>query len=349
MSSRSDASQPILVAAAVDYDIHNGNRYGALSKDIANQIIARRRVAAGIDPEPTSHIPIPGQLTPAQKLAREAEAGIVIVGRHTFKEFLHGMKDGWSASLERVDEEEELSQSLALDGVFDEPEDEETDPAHGQTTRLAPPAVPQLMPHLLLQPPKPRKATIPPHLDVTPTTIPAPAPLLLVPFSNILGFRNIPFMLIDLFNERKRVLAGSEAAYNLVMGHSRPFTKDDIDFNIEQEDEYLKAFNEIPDEISNTRRKYYDELAKKIITARELARGTRPPTKEESNFPPPTEVELRAERMQKEKRWRQNLRGWSILHTGSPPAWDPRFENLFRVYIPPDNEAGTPVRSETQQ
>lgn len=308
-------------------------------------------MVAGIDPEPPNFIPIPGQLTPAQKLAREAEAGTVIVGRHTFKEFLHGMKEGWTSSLEHVDEEEELAQELSLDGVFDEPEDEQENPAHDQTTRLAPPAVPQLLPQLLLHPPKPRRATIPAHLDVPPAVIPQQAPLLLVPFSNVLGFRNIPWMIADFFTERKRVRAGSEAAYQLIMGHTRPFDSSpehDLDFDLGQEDEYLASFDTVPDDVAKTRREYYEALAKKITVARELSRGTRPPTKEETNYPPPTEVELRAERLQKEKRWRERLCGWSILRAGAPPAWDERFEGAFKVYIPPESEAGKPVQNEQQ-
>lgn len=343
--------KPVLVSAAVDYEIVNGRRYGDLANIIAEKIKTRRRIAAGLDPEPPSPIPIPMQMTPAQKLAREAEGGTVVIGRHSFKEFMHGTRQGWTESLERVDKEEELAQELSTDGVFDEREEDDAATSDKQdgdapSKPFQPPVIPGLLPQVALPQATPRKTTVPAELDQPPAVIPQQPPLLLVPFSNLIGFRNVPWMIADFFNERARVRVGCDAAYRLVMAQTRPFDArpgGDLDFDLKQEEEYLPAFVNLPDEDAKARNKYYEALTKKIATARELSRGTREPTRDERNFPPPTEVELRAERLKKEQRWRADHRGWSILRPGAPPAWDDRFARAFSVYAAPKGDEGKPA------
>jgi len=304
---------------------------------IADKIRERRRIAAGIDSEPINFIPLPTQMSSSEKLAREQSAGVVIIGRHTFKEFLAGTVEGWTSSLAKVDREELLSHELQDDGVFDEPEEfDSSKSTPGQKQTVYRPMNLSPLSQLVMQPRAPVKSAIPAELDVPPTHIPQQPPFILVPFSNLIGFRNIPRMIVDFFNERDRVRLGSAAAYALVHAQTRPFqTPSDLDFDVSQEQEYLASFEAMPDTIEEGRSEFYEKLAKKLTTARELARGLREPTKDERNYPPKTEVELRTERLKKEQRWRADLRGWSILHRGVPPAWDDRLNNAFSVYVEP--------------
>ncbi|KAH7107593.1 inner membrane protein import complex subunit Tim54-domain-containing protein [Auriculariales sp. MPI-PUGE-AT-0066] len=341
--------KPILVAAAVDYEIINGNRYGALALDIADKIRTKRRIAAGIEPEPINLIPLPTQMTPEQKAARELEGGTIIIGRHTWKEFLAGTVAGWSGSVRKVDLEEELSQELHDDGVFDEPDvDELSDGASSGRPFYKPPM--HLSPLTQLPFQSQFRPTSNPSPSLTadhppPDHVPPQPPLLLVPFSNLIGFRNIPRMIVNFFNERERVRIGSAAAYALVQAQTRPFSiPTDLDFDIKQEAEYLSGFETLPESREKTRSEYYQQLAKKLATARELARGKREPTKDEATHPPPTEVELRAERLKKELRWRADVRGWSILHRGSPPQWDHRLDTSFKVFELPSSSLGSEER-----
>lgn len=356
--------KPIFVAAAVDYEMVSGRRSGDLANRIADEIKTRRRVDAGLEPPSQSPMPLPNQPTPEQKRKRELEGGIVLVGRHTLKEFISGLKRGWTESMDRADREDMLARELASDGRFDEPEELVVDPelVDGEPlptrSRLLPSQNAALFSPLQMPSSSPSKSmqsisNIPAHLDTPPSTIPTLPTLLLVPFTNHIGFRQVPNMLWGFFNERHKVRAGSEAAYSLIMNHMRPFAAPnmtvaasevqesqpdgrqggDLDFDLPAESYYDGAYT--PSETEKARQTYYDTLPAKLATARALARGTRPPTKEEHSHPPPTEVELRAERLKKEMRWRGDEAGWEIVKPGQPAQWDERFADALQVFDEP--------------
>jgi import inner membrane translocase subunit TIM54 len=109
----------------------------------------------------------------------------------------------------------------------------------------------------------------------------------------------------------------------------------DLDFDKEGESYVKTSLNSMPEEIETLRTKYYEALPAKLATARELARGIREPTKAELENPPPTEVELRAERSKKERRWRDDLEGWEIIKPSSNPLWDERLRNALRIFADP--------------
>lgn len=348
--------KPIFVAAAVDYEMISGRRSGDLANRIADEIKTRRRIDAGVEPPSHSPVPLPNQPTLEQKRKRELEGGIVLVGRHTLKEFMSGLKRGWTESMDRVDREDMLAQELASDGRFDEPEEPVIDPevVDGEPlptrSRLLPSQNAALFP-LQMPSSSPSKSTqytsnIPAHLDTPPSTIPTLPTLLLVPFTNHIGFRQVPNMLWGFFNERHKVRAGSEAAYSLILSHVRPFAAantaseiqesqldgrqgGDLDFDLPAESYYDGAYT--PSETEKARKTYYDALPAKLATARALARGTRAPTKEEDSHPPPTEVELRAERLKKEMRWRGDEAGWEIVKPGQLVQWDERFADALQI------------------
>ncbi|KDQ61090.1 hypothetical protein JAAARDRAFT_173611 [Jaapia argillacea MUCL 33604] len=373
--------KPILVAAAVDYDMVKGRRLGDITDRIAKEIQARRRLEAGLD-TPSSAMPLPTDQSLETKRRRELEGGIVIVGRPTFKEFMAGLKKGWSEGLEVVDPEEKLARELESDGHFDEEEepldthasigfvagDEEPIP----TPSRLPPSTSIYSPIQLQPPSSPSQrpgSPVDSSSNTAPSVIPELPPLLLVPFVNYLGFTQIPLMLWEFFNERKKVQAGSEAAYSLIMKQTRPFTasssapssstefvsedvtqqtpserkltpssatvKTDLDFDTDAESYYKSSLRKIPDEITKARTEYYASLPAKLKTARDLSRGLREPTKDEKNYPPPTEVELRAERMKKEVKWRKDLAGWLTVKPETDVEWDERFRSALKVFTEP--------------
>lgn len=382
--------KPILVAAAIDFEMVNGNRHGGLAQSIVDKIKLQRREALPHD-HPLHHdsaassVPLPTAMTPAKQRQRELEGGIIIVGRHTLKEYMHGLRRGWTESLGAPDREEILARQLASDGAFDEPDlpaepsellDETPAPSTSNTTTptgksplfstiIAPPKSPAQQPSPQSPPPRP---AVP---DVPPREIPPQPPLLLLPFENILGFRYIPHIIVDFFNERKRVKAGAEAAYTLVEAQTRDFLPPnsqaegnelpdilsfgrgkeeelasiptvgpqggDVDFDHYVEGYYRKSYKKVPKETAEARKKYYEALPGKLAVARSLARNEREPTKEERNYPPPTEVELTTERFKKELKWYENLEGWKLLRAGSGVDWDSRLESALRVYVPPSS------------
>jgi import inner membrane translocase subunit TIM54 len=343
MHSFADHLQPILVAAAVDYVMIGGKRMGDIANRVADDIKTRRRLETGLDSAPDVFKQLPTYRTPAEEGQAERHGGIVIIGRPTFKEFMAGLKRGWTEPLAKVDKDELLAQELEMDGHFDEDDDPER-------TSSPPPALSSAYPTT----PQPQ-APIPPL-----------PPLLLVPFTDHLGFKQIPIMIWQFFNKRHDVRTGAEAAYRIVMNYTRPFSPpssapealfsdittppttssdSDVDFDLECESYFRNSLSKLPAENTKAREKYYTELKEKLATARALARGTREPTKDEVRTPPPTEVELRAERLKKEKRWRGDLLGWQIIAPTTPVAWDQRFHDALSVFVDPPPGAEPPTSS----
>ncbi|CAE6389483.1 unnamed protein product [Rhizoctonia solani] len=390
--------KPILVAAAVDFELVNGNRHGGLARSIADKIKSRRREALPPDHPlrkdiQTSNIPLPSVGSSQQRQEREIQGGTLIVGRHTLKEYLHGLRLGWSEALNAVDREELLALKLASDGVLDEPDvsdskdliaDEESPKPRTGVGRTSLPGSP-LFSHVLAQPathhaqklsesqPTPQPSESP----MIPQEIPPQPPLLLLSFKNLIGFRYIPHMIVDFFNERKRAKEGAEAAYTLIEGHTRDFVppehearpndlsaewfateleglekladslprlgsqSGDLDFDIKHERYIPRSYDKTPKEIAEARKRYYEALPGKLVVARSLARGEREPTKEEREHPPPTEVEITSERFKKELKWQEDLDGWRLLRAGSGVDWDSRFTGALRVYRPPPESASS--------
>jgi import inner membrane translocase subunit TIM54 len=362
-----------------------GKRTGDIAERIADEVRARRRIMAGLDPPPTSPIPLATNRSPEERHQRELAGGIVLVGRGTMKEFFTGLSRGWTEGLRKVDQEAVLAHALEEDGVFDEPEDpasmsdDITDeplpvqgklafgdkapifsPLQAQMQAMKPPA----------PPPKPQERAVPAQFDVPPASIPELPPLLLVEHTNRIGLCHIPVMIWEWFNERERVRAGAEAAYRLIKAETRPFhapTSDelqaastaasfssaddassvatpassptlpetDLDFDRAGESVYKTSLSKWPAEVEKAKKEYYAALPAKLATARELARRTREPTKDEETHPPPTEMELRQERMKKEQRWKADMAGWDIIKPDANVWWDERFRDALRVFTDP--------------
>jgi len=295
---------------------------------------------------------------------REQEGGVVVIGRHTFKEYMEGLRRGWSESVYTVDREDQLARRLQSDGVFDEKDEETLDDHSGVAIMPSPPAT-QPMPEVASKPIEPlafppapnpalspftalrRQPGIPPvhqrqqrpvFVDEPPSVLPSHPPIGLVPYLNHLGFLQIPYMVYDFFTQRCHVQSGCEAAYRIVRAHARSIQTSDLEFDLNSE-RYIKgSFSKVPRRIEKAREEYYKEVTKKLKAARELARREREPTKAEMTNPPPTEVELRAERMKKELKWTSDLEGWEILK--KPLAWDERFRMAIRVFDDPLSSTG---------
>jgi len=344
----------------------NGKRHGDLANRVASEIQLRRRSDLGLDLEPEVLKALPTHKTPEEARRHELDGGIVIVGRPTFKEFMAGLKKGWSDGLQKVDEDEALARELESDGRFDEPE-ESFDPQNTAESETRPPSAPNspVFSPLQLRPPPPAtrspQESIPISMNNPPAIIPPVPPILFVPFTNYIGFTQIPIMIWEFFNHRHKVRSGAEAAYRLVNKKTRPFNapdpnseplfadttvpkinsdQGDLDFDKHVESYYKNSLSLIPVDIEKARRKFYEALPAKLETARALARGTRELTKEEKENPPPTEVELRSERMKKERRWRRDLEGWEIVKPAQKVAWDDRFVDALWIFVDPPPRVG---------
>jgi len=328
-----------------------GKRYGDIASRVADEIKSRRRLEAGIDPPKQTIMVKVGDQSPEAKYRRELEGGIVVVGRPTFKEFMEGLRRGWTDGLEKVDREDQLARELESDGRFDEIE-EATPIVHTEdlgdgeplpTKSRLPPSTGLFTPPYLRPSPSsnsPSSSPIPEHLNIPPASIPQQPPILFVPFTNYLGFLQLPHMIWDFFNQRQKVLSGAQCAHRLIKSQIRPFEPStDLDYGLDAEDYYKSSMKKYAESIEKTRTGFYKGLPDKLKTARDLARGNREPTKDEISYPPPTEVELRAERLKKELRWRSDVAGWDIIKPEVPVAFDERFNGALQVFVdPPETE-----------
>lgn len=387
-------SQPVLVAAAIDYDLVSAPQHGSLTRHLQAKIVkARRRALSrqlglqdGVNalepPELWFPSGTPGQLSLEEQARREVEGGVIIVGRHTLKEYMEGLRRGWMCGVGKVDREAQVKALVEADGLFDAPDvgvvPEDSVPVDPAADTAPPPAQPSkplglgALPFmnkptpalpLAKQTPAPQPAIdpetlIPAAAHNPPSPLPEQPRMLLLPWLNHLGFKQVPWMFVGLFNEREKYREGGEAALRLIFGGQRDFAgaprefedvaaadadatttpptpTTDLDFDAYVEDFYKKSFSGTPAKIAKLRETYYADLPARIETARALAAGIRERTKEEEAKPPPTIDELRAERLKKEIRWRNEEEGYEIVKQGTPVVWDERWEGWLKVYTDP--------------
>lgn len=244
----------------------------------------------------------PTQLSLEQEYAREVEGGVILVGRHSLKGYLEGLRKGWLG--ERDDE----SWVAALDdSIFDDPaKPPPSDSASSSQDEPAPAASePQVslfpLTHLpaskvpsLATPSVP--TTLPPALPPVPSTLPALPPLLLLPYHPELGFSSIPRSIASFFNTRADVQLGGDAAMAFILGQPQtPFAAPSdlehfepsldvrheqgqgaagLDFDLEVGEARVPGnFEKTPAQIDERMTTYYEGLKAKVAKAWEIKNG----------------------------------------------------------------------------
>lgn len=106
--------KPVLVAAALDWDVIEGRKEGDVRHKTAEKMRKRRRVGGEGEPLPEEDYSV--ELIREKAGTRECEgvAGDLVVGRHTWKEYVRGLHEGW---LGPADAPKEVVE--ALDGSGD--------------------------------------------------------------------------------------------------------------------------------------------------------------------------------------------------------------------------------------
>ncbi|WWC85683.1 uncharacterized protein L201_000549 [Kwoniella dendrophila CBS 6074] len=355
--------KPYLVASAIDYDLPTSPLHGSITRTIHAKILSQRRQALGLEPiEP--QLSLPGVLSPEEYKQKQLEGGIILVGRASLKEYLKGLKRGYLGNVNEWKWENEIEKSLENDGIFDEPilstpEQLEQPPLNEESNELPPsppaPVKPSTGLGFLSRPQQPQiqQSTssssssstayqIPERYHIPPTVLPPQPPILLLPFVNHIGFKQIPNMILDFFTERYKVKEGSEAALALINNSIRSFdSSKDLNFDIESENYYNKDSYELPTKIEQARKDYYENLKIKIDESRKYDNGEREMTSEEIKSGKVISIqELKDERKKKELRWKGNEEGWNIIKPDTPIEWDDKFNNWLNVFELPksDNE-----------
>ncbi|KAH8917382.1 hypothetical protein BT69DRAFT_1286721 [Atractiella rhizophila] len=210
------------------------------------------------------------------------------------------------------------------------------------------------------------------HTILPPDDFPRQPPLLLVPFVHPVGLRFWPRKIFRWFNRRFEAREGAEAALMLIQNQTRPVSPPssmsgllreeevqqvragriteadlntavgsgltgsvDLDFLYEPSEAFHARSTLLrrPSQIHVARTEYYEKTLPPLLrTTRELSRHLREPTKQEVKYPPKSEAELRQQRVDNERRWRNELEGWAIVRRGSGIAWTDGMEvlNTFR-------------------
>ncbi|PKI85248.1 mitochondrial import inner membrane translocase subunit tim54 [Malassezia vespertilionis] len=375
--------KPVLVGAAVDYEIVSGTRLGGLARDLRDRIHSRRRNLAGVQPwdNKLGAAALPFSLTPAQALQRELDGAVVLIGRPALKEWAWALKEGWGTFIpaEPIDRDQQLAELLSEDNAFDEIFKEDVDNADAEVP-LEKPAAPSqgfMLPSKVAfqgakrslpmgvpdaatsQSPVPEGTTPAPAPELPPMLpMPAQPPICFVDFTDLVGFRNIPRTMVNFFNRRKEVRNGGEAGLAIVLGNkndarefdvrprgtvpSEPLQGGDLDWGVEEEAFYRPKFHRTLEIIAKERERYYNVLREELSASRELARGEREPTRSEKYERPRGEVELRQDRFQHERDWRNTEMGYEIAKTGVGVAWDDQWRGSLRVLRPRGPDESVP-------
>ena len=338
------------MAAAVDFEQVTAPLHGSVTSQIHASILKKRRQALGLEPIEQG-FSLPGLLNPVELAQRELEGGTVIVGRHTLKEYMEGLRRGWTGGVDEWDWEKSVEQELKHDGVFEKA----PEPISGFTSdndvpvpAQQPAALPGTLSFLAKAPPPAASSaaasaqpTIPSSYHIPPYPLPAQPPVLLLPFISHLGFKQVPSMIYDFFTERYRVQAGADAALALIESQTRPLVHDDLEFNREAEKWYKKDFVKLPSKTQELREEYYKKLEPRLESVRQLARGERDLNDEEkkSDKPVTTEQDLIEERKKKEMRWKGQEEGFEIIRTDKDATWDEKWEGWLNVFELPKDGA----------
>jgi import inner membrane translocase subunit TIM54 len=313
---------------------------------------------------------------------REVEGGTVLVGRASFKEYMEGLRRGWMGNVNSWSLEDDVKRNVEGDGMFDDQATaamkdiatSTTTDEDASTTELSTPPMPPSNPTGLgfLSRPTPSLApngapgaasspSIPAHLHLPPSPLPPQAPLLLLPYTNHMGFKAFPYFIYQFFTERHRVRAGSEAALALIESNTRPFqsptrpdegvTTDeqtgklvrqggDLDFDLEGESFTRKSFAKFPSQIATARKDYYDALRPRVDSVLDLQAGRREMTEAEKSGKTKVETidELKDERIKKEMRWCGGEDGYEVVKPETPVVWDPRWDGWLKVFVKSDDQ-----------
>ncbi|BFZ61887.1 hypothetical protein YB2330_002965 [Saitoella coloradoensis] len=202
-----DFVKPILVASAVDYEVVEGRREGEVRYTIAETIRATRRG------ERREHDESPWM----KGIKKDQVGGSLILGRHTYKEYVQGMHEG----------------------------------ILGPDT-LPPPPAPEPTPEGETPAEEPKKSNTIPVAAIEPeqyaTASPAanveqPKPYALIPLPHILGFLNTHIRTWRYLH--KRHLADEVGALTvsaILASHDRPWSPEDAEALQEEERDWVKQY-----------------------------------------------------------------------------------------------------------
>ncbi|RFU35939.1 hypothetical protein B7463_g394, partial [Scytalidium lignicola] len=236
--------KPVLVASGLDWGFIQGRKEGDVRADLAEKIRTLRTPPEERGEQEDAIIKARRQ---AGIKEFDGPAGDIVIGRHTWREYIRGLHEGWLGPLS---EPEKTSQEIPVqENENDKTNETQIETLPGVTITSAPkdaekPAdTAPIENDKIKKPPKP--APFISTAEYSSATLPNDIPSEFDPstpiyFPHILGFLNTPRRLYRFLN--RRVLAdsiGRETAA-IILGHNRPYKSDlstAFDLNSPQNDE----------------------------------------------------------------------------------------------------------------
>jgi import inner membrane translocase subunit TIM54 len=241
--------KPILVAAALDWDAIEGRREGDVRAGLAERIRKLRQQRGEPSSEPLEE-GLEESLASLRQRAgvREWDGpnGDIVIGRHTWKEYVRGLHEGWLGPL---DPPAKASEPKPLGFPVPQIEDSTATPSPTPSIPEAEAVVVHATDDALQQPiadspvsgegdkptadeSKPKKNKQPPPF-ITPTEYhsatlsqncpQALGPTAVVPFPHLLGFFNFPIRIYRFLNKRRVADDAGRQTAAAVLGVYRPF------------------------------------------------------------------------------------------------------------------------------
>lgn len=237
--------KPILVAAALDWDAIEGRREGDVRAGIAERIRKLRKRRG----EPTAE-PIEGGIEEDMEALRQragvrdwtGPGGDIVIGRHTWKEYVRGLHEGWLGPLDApkpvvAPTEIPIAPIEPSQPAAPGPAELVGDAATSASTDDASPTAVPETPKVEEEKPKeeekkPKKKTQPAPFITTAeyqsailsqNCPQALGPAAVIPFPHLLGFLNFPIRMYRFLNKRQAAdVIGRETAA-AALGAYRPF------------------------------------------------------------------------------------------------------------------------------
>lgn len=189
--------KPVLAASGLDWEFVQGRREGDVRAYVAERVRRLRRSWEDDDEPDPNKQPTKEEIVEAFRKTRgikdyDGVRGDVVIGRHTWKEYLRGLHEGWLGPLAPPPEPEPLLPAPLTGEVPTEDNPAEEKPAEEEKKPKRPPQ------------PKPHNTTADYAISALPSLTPDEfAPSAPIRQPHLLGFLNTPTRLYRFFNRRK--------------------------------------------------------------------------------------------------------------------------------------------------
>lgn len=213
--------KPVLVAAAVDYDVIEGRKEGDVRYGTAEQIRRRRR-KSGENDQNQARPPDVEQLVDFQRSRMGIQEepgpkGDLVIGRHAWKEYVRGVHEGWLGPLEQP-----------LPPKAETPTESEPSPGAEDKTPIAdekPDAPKEPTEEAKLVDPKASYLPTSAYSEssLAPTTPATLEPTGVLPQPHLLGFLNTPIRIYRYLNQRSLADKVGRETAAIVLGTASPF------------------------------------------------------------------------------------------------------------------------------